>query len=105
MRPCAAEGRIPAWHPAYLEDRIAMYEGRPQRFGTQWIDDPRDGRGRPWTLADAGRIDELRASVGLPGLPPIPEPGPELSLEQQEEIRESQRWWKEWLGHKGWSPG
>src|SRR6478672_11492777 len=41
---CATAGRIPAWHVAYLEDRIAMYEGRPQRYGSQWFDDPRDGR-------------------------------------------------------------
>lgn len=39
----AAEAKVPAWHAAYLEDRIAMQEGRPQSFGTQWMDDPRDG--------------------------------------------------------------
>ena len=63
---CAAAGRIPPWHVAYLEDRIAMYEGRPQRYGSQWFDDPRDGRTRPWTLSDPERVDEFRASVGLP---------------------------------------
>jgi hypothetical protein len=104
MRECAAEGRIPAWHAAYLEDRIAMYEGRPQRFGTQWLDDPRDGRPRPWRLADSGRVNELRASVGLPDLPPIPETGPDLPVDQQKEIQENHRWWQEWLVSKGWSP-
>jgi hypothetical protein len=104
MRECAAEGRIPAWHAAYLEDRIAMYEGRPQRFGTQWLDDPRDGRVRPWRLADPGRVNELRASVGLPDLPPIPETGPDLPADQQKEIQENDRWWQEWLVSKGWSP-
>lgn len=102
MQECAANRRIPAWHAAYLEDRIAMYEGRPQRFGTQWIDDPGDGRSRPWTLADPRRVNELRASVGLPDLHAIPEPGPDLPAEQQEQAREILTWWRNWLAGKGW---
>lgn len=102
MQECAASGRVPAWQPAYLEDRIAMYEGRPQRFGTQWIDDPRDGRPRPWTLADPRGVDELRASVGLPNLHAIPEPGPDLPAEQQEQSRAILSWWRNWLAGKGW---
>ena len=65
----AAEGRTPAWHAAYLEDRIALYEGRSQRFGSQWLDDPRDGRRLPWKLVDPERVNELRASAGLGPLP------------------------------------
>ncbi len=102
MHVCAAEGRIPAWHAAYLEDRIAMSEGRPQRFGTQWLDDPRDGRIRPWKLADSSRVNELRASVGLSDLSPIPEPGPDLPADTQNEMREHLRWWQEWRVSKGW---
>jgi len=99
---CATAGRIPAWHVAYLEDRIAMYEGRPQRYGSQWFDDPRDGRTRPWKLSDPERVNEFRASVGLPKLHPIPEPGPDLPEEQRIAIEENQRWWKNWLSSKGW---
>jgi hypothetical protein len=102
IQECSAGGRGPAWHAAYLEDRIAILEGRPQRFGTQWIDDPRDGRSRPWTLADPERVNELRARVGLPNLHPIPEPGPDLPADQQAALRENQRWWLEWLASKGW---
>jgi hypothetical protein len=102
MRETADEGRTPAWHAAYLEDRIAMCEGRPQRFGTQWLDNPRDGRVRPWTLADPERVNEFRASVGLPDLHPIPEPGPDIHADQQEKIRENDRWWREWRVSKGW---
>jgi hypothetical protein len=103
LNECAASGRTPAWHSAYLEDRIAMYEGRPQRFGSQWLDDPRDGRVRPWKLQDPDRVDQLRASVGLGPLAPIPKPGPDLPPEQREAIEENQRWWQEWLATKGWS--
>jgi hypothetical protein len=102
LNACAKEKRIPAWHAAYLEDRIAMQEGRPQRFGSQWMDDPRDGRIRPWTLADPGHVNELRASVGLGPLPPIPEPGPDLPEELQKAIKENARWWQEWQARKGW---
>jgi hypothetical protein len=102
LNECAAAGRCPAWHAAYLEDRIATQEGRPQRYGSQWIDDPRDGRFRPWMLSDPGKVDALRASVGLAPLAPIPEPGPDLPPEQQAAIKENQRWWEEWLASKGW---
>jgi len=103
LQAAAAENRAPAWHAAYLEDRIAMHENRPQRFGSQWIDDPRDGRTRPWTLADPEHVNELRASVGLRPLHPIPEPGPDLPAEQREKLEESYRWWQEWLRNKGWA--
>ena len=103
VQQCAAEGRAPSWHAAYLEDRIALHEGRPQRYGSQWVDDPRDGRGRPWELAEPDHVDELRASVGLDPLPAIPEPGPPLPEEQQSAIKENARWWREWLASKGWS--
>jgi len=99
---CAAEGRVPAWHAAYLEDRIAMQEGRPQRFGTQWMDEPSDGRTRPWRLADPSRVDELRVSVGLGPLHPIPEPGPDLPADQRRELEETYQWWEQWYAEKGW---
>jgi len=103
LQESAATGRIPAWHAAYLEDRIALHEGRPQRYGSQWVDDPQDGRIRPWTLADPDHVDELRALVGLDPLRPIPEPGPPLPEDQQRAIQENARWWREWLASKGWS--
>jgi hypothetical protein len=98
----AAQGRIPAWHAAYLEDRIAMYEQRPQRYGTQWLDDPRDGRTRPWPIEEPEKVDSRRASVGLGSLRPIPERGPDLSADEQERRRKNQRWWQDWLASRGW---
>ncbi len=102
LEACAAEGRAPAWNAAYLEDRIAMQEGRPQRFGTQWMDDPSDGRTRPWRLADPSHVDELRASVGLGPLHPIPERGPDLPADKRRELEETYRWWEGWFAKKGW---
>lgn len=102
LQAAAAAGRISAWHAAFLEDRIAMQEGRPQRFGTQWMDDPGDGLIRPWNLAEPEKVNSLRASVGLHPMRPIPKPGPELSSEEQRKLRENQRWWEDWLVSKGW---
>jgi len=102
LQAAAAARTIPAWHAAFLEDRVAMQEGRPQRFGTQWMDDPRDGLIRPWNLAEPENVNPLRASVGLDPLRPIPKPGPELSSEEQRKLRENQRWWEDWLASKGW---
>jgi len=102
LRNAAERGLVPAWQAAYLEDRIALYENRPQRYGTQSIDDPRDGRSRPWLLAEPERVNELRASVGLEPLPPIPEAGPDLPFETQQQMLENERWWKDWLASKGW---
>lgn len=102
LRTSIAEGHVPAWHAAYLEDRIAMYEGQPQRYGTQWIDDPRDGRARPWTIAYPENVNALRAEAGLEPLRPVPEPGPELPAEEREKLERNYSWWREWLTSKGW---
>jgi hypothetical protein len=94
--------KVPRWQPAYLADRIAMYENRPQKYGTQSLDDPRDGLSRPWFLEDPLRVDAFRASVGLAPLPPTPAPGPELPAAQQSALRENERWWKSFLASRGW---
>jgi hypothetical protein len=102
LRAGVAENRVPAWHAAYLEDRIAMQEGRPQRYGTQWVHDPTDGCYRPWSLADADHVNDLRGEVGLSPMPPIPEMGPALPTEKREEIEQNNRWWQQWYISRGW---
>lgn len=49
---------------ALLFDRVCVVNGRPQRFGTQWIDLPDDRR--LWPLEHTGSVDSARAGVGLP---------------------------------------
>ncbi|HEY0702037.1 MAG TPA: DUF6624 domain-containing protein [Candidatus Acidoferrales bacterium] len=102
LRACIAEGRVPPWQAAYLEDRIAMYQNQPQRYGTQSLDDPQDGRSRPWTLADPKNVDAIRATVGLQPLPAIPERGPGLPAEKRQALEENYSWWQDWLTSKGW---
>lgn len=100
-----AEGRLPAWHAAYLEDRIAVQERRAQRYGTQWVDDIRDGVARPFPLEDPERVNELRASVGLGPLPPIPPPGPDLPEKIQEQEQATRDAWETWFVKAGWRKG
>ncbi|MGH7549961.1 MAG: DUF6624 domain-containing protein [Gemmatimonadota bacterium] len=52
------------WMYAYLDDRIRSFEGRPQRYGTQFDWDA-EGRMRPLPIEDPEGIDERRSAVGL----------------------------------------
>jgi hypothetical protein len=45
---------------AYLYDRIATAEGRPQRYGTQFKDD------KPFPIEDEAHVDERRKRLGMP---------------------------------------
>jgi hypothetical protein len=65
LRAAIDRGEAEPWWAAMLEDRICLFEGRPQRYGTQfdWGDDGRIGLYPP--LAEPEHVDELRAAVGL----------------------------------------
>ncbi|OAV45199.1 DUF6624 domain-containing protein [Lewinella sp. 4G2] len=52
---------------AYLEDRIAIFENRPQTYGTQFDYDA-NGELSPQPIADADGVDERRAALGLDSL-------------------------------------
>ncbi len=60
-----AAGEANALDAAYLSDRIAVFEGGEQVFGTQfdWDD---DGLLSPSPISEPDGVDERRASVGLP---------------------------------------
>ena len=58
-------GDAPARHVAYLTDRVAMNEGRPQTYGTQ-IAEVANGEGVAWPIRDPEQLDERRARIGLP---------------------------------------
>jgi hypothetical protein len=52
---------------AYLADRIAVLEGRPQRFGSQF-DWDEDGALSPAPILEPDTVDVRRAQLGLPPL-------------------------------------
>jgi hypothetical protein len=60
----AREHLVPAWQPAMLEDRIRVFEGRPQLYGTQ-LEPDEHGNMRPYTIEDPEGVDERRRAVSL----------------------------------------
>ena len=92
--------KVPPAQEAYLYDRIAMYEGRPQRYGTQSLPCA-DGQYRRWKTEDPEHLNERRAEMGMPPLeddPPEIEPTPESRTEYLEWLRD----YEEWLRKAGW---
>jgi hypothetical protein len=59
----AAAGEATGAELAYLTDRVALAEDRPQEYGTQAA--ARDGRWAPSRLRDPDTVDERRAAAGL----------------------------------------
>jgi len=57
-------GDAPALQAAMLEDRILVFEGRPQRYGTQFDWDA-TGELSPLPIEDPGGVDERRQRLGL----------------------------------------
>lgn len=64
MATAVADGAASARDLAFLQDRLAVNEGREQRYGTQ-IGAVADGRPVPWPCEDPARLDERRAEVGI----------------------------------------
>lgn len=67
LREALEAGEVPAWQPAYLDDRIRVFEGRKQIYGTQFDVGP-DGEPVPYPIEDAERVNERRSALGLPPL-------------------------------------
>ncbi|MBC8120347.1 MAG: hypothetical protein H7Y22_00750, partial [Gemmatimonadaceae bacterium] len=64
LREASARADAPRWMSAYLEDRIAYHEGRPQRFGTHFDWDVA-GDLSPLPIEDPEDVDARRRAVGL----------------------------------------
>ena len=68
VRRAAAAGNVRLADAAYLEDRVLMGQGRPQRFGTQLRFDEATGRPALYPVEDEARVDERRAAAGMGSL-------------------------------------
>jgi hypothetical protein len=95
----AREHMVPLWQPAMLEDRIRVFEGRPQLYGTQLKPDTH-GNMQPHAIEDPESVEQRRRAVGLEPLAEIlarakPQPLP-ADPEQFE------RDYQNWLIEVGW---
>lgn len=67
LQEAADAGGAPPWQPAMLLDRIHMFEGIPQIYGTQF-DWDEAGEMSPVPIQDPATVDDRRAKIGLPSL-------------------------------------
>ena len=63
LKPLAAQGEASWKDVAYLEDKIASAESRPQVYGTQGR--CQGGAWSPFEISDPGHVDERRIAIGL----------------------------------------
>lgn len=57
-------GDLPRWQFAMIDDRIRVYEGKPQRYGTQLRHGPKGIEPHP--IENEARINSMRMQAGLP---------------------------------------
>lgn len=65
FEPLVAEGEVSRSNYAYLHDRVAVAEGRPQRYGTQGYCVQGEGRWTPREIENSELVDDIRAEAGL----------------------------------------
>jgi hypothetical protein len=101
LEEAAGRGDISPQHPAYLMDRIRMYEGKPQVYGTQFMPDE-EGDWAPWKIEDLPHVDQRRTAIGLPLLAErLHEPDPS-SRPPRAKLAAWWREYEEWLRKTGW---
>jgi hypothetical protein len=66
MEKAVQENKASRKDLAYLEDRILMRQGKKQLYGTQYKLDSETNEMKLWEVEDPDRLNERRASVGLP---------------------------------------
>lgn len=99
LQEAGRSGEAPLWQAAMLEDRIRMFEGKPQIYGTQ-LETNSEGRVVPYLLDDPEHVEERRRSVGLEPLSdklartqPFPKPADPERFDRE---------YQAWLRRAGW---
>lgn len=92
---------FPRKYQAYLSDRIAFYQRRPQRYGTQFDYDD-NGHMAIWQLEDPLQVDAWRQSVGLPPLSAVYERLKTYAPISKEAASAHQKQMLDWLVRTGW---
>jgi hypothetical protein len=98
FRKEAARGELPAKWAALTEDRIRMYEGRPQLYATNMNWNER-GELVIGEVEVPERLNQRRAAVGLPPFRDPGTPPDQLPLKNPQEFY---RRYVEWLQRVGW---
>jgi hypothetical protein len=105
LKEATSKGEASAWQAAMLEDRIRMYEGRPQVYGTQFQRDE-NGDLVPHEIEDAAGVDDRRRAVGFNTLEQRTAEMREQSARENAAPRENSRAeYEKWLRSVGWRDG
>jgi len=106
LRQAADRNEIPAWHAAMLEDRIRMFEGKPQIYGSQFRPDE-NGQLVPSLIQDPEGVDARREAVGFDTT--VEERMLQLREQASQEKTQPPEGWKKyeeqyekWLRSVGW---
>lgn len=67
FKKAAKHGDLKYSHVAMMEDRICMFEGRPQKYGSQ-LEKGKDGKWHLYRLENPAKVDEWRKAMGMPPL-------------------------------------
>jgi hypothetical protein len=107
MRACrtlldeaSQRGDAPRWQFATIDDRIRVFEGAPQRYGTQ-LRDTVNGLA-PYPLEDVKQVERWRQEVGLPPLGELLSGLRETPPPTAEEIAAHDAAEVEWRRKAGW---
>jgi hypothetical protein len=94
-------GDVPPRYAAYLADRIAIFEDRPQRYGTQ-ADWNEKGEMEIGVLENEEKVNEYRAEVGLKPLESLILYSKEYEENAPKDWHERRRGFEEWARKVGW---
>ncbi len=65
LREAAAKGEAEKSHLALMEDRVLMYNGQPQLYGSQLRMNNNTGKYELYTIEDEANVDKRREEMGL----------------------------------------
>ena len=105
LQSAAIHKEAPSWQPAYLLDRILVFEGKPQVYGTQF-DRDQHGEMNCCQVEDPADLNARRAAIGLDS---IEERTRMMRAQAKSEPEQAasdraahQRKYQEWLKRVGW---
>lgn len=101
LQSAAQANQIPKSQPAYLEDRLAFFENRPQKYGTQ-ADWNEDGKMEIWKLEDKKKVNEYRAEIGLKPLESLILSSKEFTENVPEDLGKRRQEFENWTKKVGW---
>lgn len=102
IEKAVADGEAEPKHAAYLHDRIAFFERRPQKYGTQ-SDWNAEGKMAVWTLEDEEKVNEYRGEVGLPPLESLVWENEETRGNMPKDYHARQKGFDKWAATVGWT--